>query len=110
MNKKIISADKLQRILNQLIPLTNECDMNSKHSAMLLCGGKAYVNGYNHRRCCNNNQLTLSFHAEMHVLSKYLSMNHEHSLRGLMNDNDFTLLSREKESYLLHSSQNNGKT
>ena len=111
MNRKIIASDsdKIQRILNQLIPLTDECDMNSKHSAMLLCGGKPMVNGYNHRRCCNNNQLTLSFHAEMHVLSKYLSMNNEHGLRSFMNDSDFTLLGREKESYLLPDSKINGK-
>ncbi len=102
-------SDKIQRILCQLIPLAEESDMNSKHTAMLICGGKPIVSGYNHKRCCNNNQLTLSFHAEMHVLSKYLSMNNEHSLRNFMNDSDFTLMGREKESYLLHESEIDGK-
>ena len=98
---KIISSDsdKIQNILSILIPLSQESDMNSKHTAMLLCGGKPIVNGYNHQRSCNNKQFTMSFHAEMHVLAKYFSMNHEYSLRNFMNDSDFTLLSREKESY-----------
>jgi len=108
--KKFTSSDKIQNILSQLIPLAEESDMNSKHTAMLLCSGKPVTSGYNHKRCCNNNQLTLSFHAEMHVLSKYLSMNNEHSLRNFMNDSDFTLKGREKESYLLHQSEKYGKT
>jgi len=111
MNYKKITtdSDKAQRISSQLIPLAKESDMNSKHTAMLLCGGKPMTNGYNHHRNCNNNQFALSFHAEMHVLSKYLSMNNEHSLRNFMNDADFTLLGREKESYLLQQSEIFGK-
>ncbi len=107
MNRKNISSDsdKIQNILATLIPLANESDMNSKHTAMLLSGGKPIVSGYNHRRNCNNNQLMLSFHAEMHVLSRYLSMNNEHGLRNFMNDSDFTLLGRERESYLLCKSE-----
>lgn len=107
MNRKNISSDsdKIQNILATLIPLANESDMNSKHTAMLLCAGKPVTSGYNHRRTCNNNQFTLSFHAEMHVLSKYFSMNHEHSLRNFMNDSDINMLSREKDHCLLHQSK-----
>jgi hypothetical protein len=99
----------MQRIIDQLIPLTSECDMTSKHTAMLLSKKKPITYGFNHHRSCNNNQMILSFHAEMHVLSKYFSMNNEHSLRNFMNDSDFTLMNRGKQSYLLSESEEFGE-
>ena len=107
--QSIIDTNKVQQIISQLIPLAKECDMNSKHTAVLLSGGKPVSFGYNHRRNCNSNQRLLSFHAEMHVLSKYFSMSNEYSLRNFMNDSDFTLMGRKKESYLLQQSEIFGK-
>jgi len=97
---------KIQRILKQLIPLTEECDMQSKHTAMLLSGGKPITVGYNHRRTCNANQLILSFHAEMMALNSYFCLNHEYGLRNFMNDSHFTLMSRKNESYLMQHTKN----
>jgi len=101
--------EKIQRILRQLIPITDEGNMASKHAAMILSGGKPVVSGYNHNRSCNSNQLTLSFHAEMDVLSKYFNINHEYGLRNFMNDSQNTLRGRQNESYLLLYSEIDGK-
>lgn len=103
------SPEKIQRIIRQLLPLSDECDMNSKHMAMLISGGKPIISGYNHKRSCNSNQITLSFHAEMDVLGKYFNVNHEYSLRNFMNDSHYTLMGRRNQSYLLHQSEIDGK-
>jgi hypothetical protein len=100
---------KTENIIQTLIEMTNNCQMTSKHSAMLLCGGKPITSGYNHPRTCNHNRETMSYHAEMHVLSKYLNLNNEYSLSGYMNDSPHTLMGKKKESYLLREQTHNRK-
>jgi hypothetical protein len=51
----------------------------------------------------------MSYHAEMHVLSKYLNLNNEYSLSGYMNDSPHTLIGKKKESYLLREQAHNRK-
>ena len=98
---------KIENIIQQLIQETNKCQMISKHSAMLICGGKPVACGYNHPRTCNHNKETMSYHAEMHVLRKYLNANNEYSLSGYMNDSPHTLIGKENQSYLLHEPETN---
>lgn len=103
------NTEKINRILRQLIPITEDCTMGSRHAAMLLSGGKPITSGINHARTCNANQMTLSFHAEMDVLSKYFNLNHEYGLRNFMNDSYFTMMGRKNESYLLLKAEIDGE-
>ena len=98
---------KIENIIQQLIQETNKCQMISKHSAMLICAGKPVACGYNHPRTCNHNKETMSYHAEMHVLRKYLNTNNEYSLSGYMNDSQYTLIGKQNQSYLLHEPTTN---
>jgi len=100
-----MESDKINRVLRQLIPLADECNMSSKHTAMLLSGGKPVSSGFNHQRCCSSNQKVMSFHAEMHALSRFFNQNHEYGLKNFINDSDFTMLGRQNESYLLHNAK-----
>jgi len=49
----------------------------------------------------------MSYHAEMHVLRKYLNNNNEYSLSGYMNDSPYTLIGKQNQSYLLHEPATN---
>ena len=98
-------SSKIQRILEQLIPRSELSNMVSKHSAMLLSGGKMMCLGHNHLRSCNANKLILSCHAEMHVLNNYFNMNNAYGLRSFMNDSHYTMMGRKKKSYLLRESK-----
>ena len=101
----LTSSDKVQRVLRQLIPRTGLSNMVSKHSAMLLSGGKTISSGYNHMRSCNCNKVMLSCHAEMHALNNYFNMNRQYGLKSFINDAHFTMLGRKNESYLLRQSK-----
>jgi len=101
-------SSKIQRILEQLIPQSGLSDMVSKHSAMLMSGGKMMCLGHNHIRSCNGNKMMLSCHAEMHVLNNYFNMNNAYDLRNFINDSHFTMLGRKKKSYLLRESKESG--
>jgi len=109
MKENIDKSLKIQRIISQLISITDDCTMGSKHAAMILSGGKPVAVGINHNRSCNCNQMTLSFHAEMDALSKYFNNNHEYGLRNFMHDSHYTLISRQNQSYLLHCPEIYGK-
>ena len=54
-----------------------------------------------------HNKETMSYHAEMHVLRKYLNTNNEYSLSGYMNDSPSTLIGKQNQSYLLHEPTTN---
>jgi len=101
----LTNTEKVQRVLRQLIPRTGLSNMVSKHSAMLLSGGKAISSGYNHMRSCNCNKVMLSCHAEMHALNNYFNINKAFGLKNFINDSHFTMLGRKNQSYLLRQSK-----
>jgi hypothetical protein len=80
------STNKIRRIVDMLIPHSNKSNLPHKHAAVIMCGGKPIIYGYNHDRMSNRNKVSVSFHAEMDVLNRYASLNNSQNARLLMND------------------------
>ena len=94
------NSEKVQRILRNLIPKSNLSNMVSKHSAVLMSGGKPVSYGYNHQRTCNCKKVLLSTHAEMHALNMYFNKNREYGLKNYINDSHYSILGRQSKGFL----------
>jgi len=91
-------SGKINRLANLLIPHTGKSNMYSKHAAMVICGGKPMSFGYNHDRMTSNSKVIMSFHAEVHALSNFMSNQNCSHLRNYMNDSCQCMAFRKKHT------------
>ena len=79
---------KWDKLLNILKTHTNRSEMAQKHAAMLVTGGKVVSIGYNHERTASAKKMILSYHAEVHALSKYILQSNLGFLKNYINDTE----------------------
>lgn len=89
-------ANRINRLVNMLIPHSYKSNMAHKHAALIMCGGKPLVYGFNHDRMSNRNKVSICFHAEMDVLNRYANLNNSHDARDFMNDTVRSLCIKKK--------------
>ena len=83
MNNKFTT--KVNRLLSLLRPWAFQSNMDQKHAAMIISGGKPISFGYNHdRMICNRNFIT-SYHAEIHSITQLLQSRNINGIKKIFN-------------------------
>jgi deoxycytidylate deaminase len=82
MNNKF--SNKIHRLLGLLRPHVSNSNMEQKHAALLISGGKPLTFGYNHNRMIYNRNFIRSYHAEIHSLSQFLQKNNLNSMKKVL--------------------------
>ena len=94
----ITMTNKNARIFNQASDEANKSTLNYKHGAIITKNGKKICGGHNHSRSYSNGSVYCSFHAEIHVSKKMISM----CLRGkkIKKDSDLHRYTKKMDIYI----------
>jgi deoxycytidylate deaminase len=82
-----MTSIKIQKFVDILKDESRRSNMvHHKHAAMIVSGGKILSIGFNHDRSTIQKKVVLSYHAEMHALSQFITQNHITFLKNYLND------------------------
>jgi len=77
---------KIRRLVNVLVPHASKSNMDRKHAACVVKGGKPVSFGFNHDRMTSKNKFIMTFHAEVHAINSLLNIKKQHGFSNYLND------------------------